>query len=57
MKSYVDLNVDEVKILLSGLHNLVLDKELLDYWTGKDSRARFTIENLINKFEESFEKQ
>lgn len=57
MKSFVDLNIDEVKILLSGLHNLVLDNELLDYWTAKDNKARFTIENLINKFEESFEKQ
>lgn len=54
MSAYVDLNFDEVKVLLSGLHNLAIDKDILDYLTSKDPKAIFTIENLICKFEDTF---
>jgi len=54
VRSVVDLNKEEVKILLSGLHNLILDDQLLDYWLSKNDNARNTIEVLINKFEETF---
>ena len=54
MTKVVDLNKDEVKILLSGLHNLVLDPNLLDYITSIDTKAKNNIDNLINKFEETF---
>lgn len=54
MKSVVDLNKDEVKILLSGLHNIIYDADLLDYWLAQDAKSKNTIELLINKFEETF---
>lgn len=54
MSAYVDLNLNEVKVLLSGLHNLALDKEILDYLSSKDPKAIYTIENLICKFEDTF---
>lgn len=54
MSTYLDLNKSEVRVLLSGLHNIVLDKELLDYVCGFDSSARNTIDNLISKFEDTF---
>lgn len=54
MTTMIDLNKNEVKILLSGLHNLILDTKLLDYITGVDRNAKNTIEILISKFEESF---
>lgn len=54
MSAYVDLNLNEVKVLLSGLHNLALDKEILDYLSSKDPKAIYTIENLISKFEDTF---
>lgn len=54
MSSVIDLNKSEVKVLLSGLHNLILDKEILDYLKGIDSSVTSTIESLIYKFEEVF---
>lgn len=54
MSTYVDLNKSEVKVLLSGLHNLVLDTELLDFVSSFDNRAKDTIDNLICKFEDTF---
>ena len=54
MSNEVDLNKNEVKILLSGLHNLALDKDLLEYLSSFDSKARNTIETLIYKFEDTF---
>ena len=54
MSTFVDLNYDEVKVLLSGLHNLVIDKELLDYLQSRDNKSIYTIENLICKFEDTF---
>jgi len=54
MSSVVDLDKNEVKILLSGLHNLAIDKDLLDYLSSFDSKAMFTIEKLIYKFEDTF---
>ncbi len=56
MSTYVDLNLDEVKVLLSGLHNLVIDKEILDYLQSRDSKSIYTIENLICKFEDTFKR-
>lgn len=50
----VDLNAKEVKVLLSGLHNLIFDENLFDYITSWDSAAKDTIETLINKFEQTF---
>lgn len=54
MSTFVDLNYDEVKVLLSGLHNLAIDKEILDYLSSKDNKVKYTIENLICKFEDTF---
>lgn len=54
MKSVIDLDKNEVKILLSGLHNLALDRDLLDYITSIDTGAKNTIETLICKFEDTF---
>ena len=54
MNTFVDLNYDEVKVLLSGLHNLAIDKEILDYLSSKDNKVKYTIENLICKFEDTF---
>lgn len=54
MSTYVDLNKDEVKVLLSGLHNLVIDKEILDYLSARDHKIKYTIDNLICKFEDTF---
>lgn len=54
MSTYVDLNKDEVKVLLSGLHNLVIDKEILDYLAARDHKIKYTIDNLICKFEDTF---
>lgn len=54
MSTYLDLNKSEVRVLLSGLHNIVLDKELLDYICSFDSSAKNTIDNLISKFEDTF---
>ncbi len=57
MSTIVDLNKNEVKVLLSGLHNLAIDKELLDYLSSFDYKAKDTIENLICKFEDTFKGQ
>jgi hypothetical protein len=54
MTQVVDLNKEEVKLLLSGLHNLVLDTNLLDYITSVDAKAKNNIGNLISKFEDTF---
>ena len=54
MSPVVDLDKNEVRVLLSGLHNLAIDKELLDYLSGFDYKAKDTIENLICKFEDTF---
>lgn len=54
MTQVVNLNRDEVKLLLSGLHNLVLDPNLLEYITSIDVKAKNNIGNLINKFEDTF---
>ena len=53
MTKTVDLNPKEVKVLLSGLHNLIFDTDLFDYITSWDSSANETISNLIAKCEES----
>lgn len=54
MTAIVDLDKNEVKILLSGLHNLAIDPELLDYLSTFDNKAKTTIETLICKFEDTF---
>jgi hypothetical protein len=54
MSSVVDLDKNEVRILLSGLHNLAIDSDLLEYLSSFDNKARFTIEKLIYKFEDTF---
>lgn len=53
MTKTLELNPKEVKVLLSGLHNLIFDTDLFDYITSWDSKASETISNLITKFEES----
>ncbi len=53
MKSVIDLNSEEIKVLMAGLHNLVLDTDLLDCITSLNGNSRNTIENLIFKFEEA----
>lgn len=55
MSSYIDLNKKEVKILLSGLHNLILDEGIIDYLRGLDEQVPKTIEGLIYKFEGVFQ--
>ena len=57
MSPVVDLDKNEVRVLLSGLHNLAIDKELLDYLSGFDYKAKDTIENLICKFEDTFKQE
>lgn len=54
MSSVIDLNSNEVKVLLSSLHNLVLDREVVDYLKGIDNQVSSTIETLICKFEDVF---
>ena len=52
MPNVLDLNKNEVKVLLSGLHNLSLDKEVLDYLDNINYGMKDAVESLIFKFEE-----